>query len=158
MKSQYRRYKAMEKKEKNFDQTIYKNNYNKENYDRTTLMLPKGGKEKLKKKAASQGMSVNEYVINLINTYEDGSTDADERNERKHEGINIGENIKKARKEAGFTQKELADRLGVYQKDVSRWENGNRKVEAEALASICRALGVSADKLLELTGDETAGE
>jgi hypothetical protein len=28
----------------------------------------------------------------------------------------------------------------------------------DALASICRALGVSADKPLELTGDETAGE
>lgn len=37
--------------------------------------------------------------------------------------MNLGENIKKARKAAGVTQKELAERLQVYQKDISRWEN-----------------------------------
>ncbi len=36
----------------------------------------------------------------------------------------IGENIRKARKAAGVSQKELAERLQVYQKDISRWENG----------------------------------
>ena len=35
--------------------------------------------------------------------------------------MNLGENIKKARKAAGVTQKELAERLQVYQKDISRW-------------------------------------
>jgi transcriptional regulator with XRE-family HTH domain len=72
--------------------------------------------------------------------------------------MNIHENIKNARKAAGVTQKELAEKIGVYQKDISRWENGERTPGVDALASICRALGVSADKLLELTGDETAGE
>lgn len=38
----------------------------------------------------------------------------------------IGENIRKARKAAGVSQKELAERLQVYQKDISRWENGER--------------------------------
>ena len=37
--------------------------------------------------------------------------------------MNLGENIKTARKAAGVTQKELAERLQVYQKDISRWEN-----------------------------------
>ena len=37
--------------------------------------------------------------------------------------MNLGENIKKARKEAGVTQKELAERLQLYPKDISRWEN-----------------------------------
>ena len=38
----------------------------------------------------------------------------------------IGEIIRKARKAAGVSQKELAERLQVYQKDISRWENGER--------------------------------
>lgn len=71
--------------------------------------------------------------------------------ERKERGIMaIGENIKKARKAAGISQKELADRLQVYQKDISRWENGERAPSIEVFARICRELSVSADEILEL--------
>lgn len=63
--------------------------------------------------------------------------------------MNLGENIKKARKAAGVTQKQLAERMGVYQKDVSRWENGEHAPSIELLAGICKALKVSADTLLE---------
>lgn len=63
--------------------------------------------------------------------------------------MNIHENIKKARKAAGVTQKELAAKVGVYQKDISRWENGERTPSVEAVAGICIALNVSADTLLE---------
>lgn len=62
----------------------------------------------------------------------------------------IGENIKKARKAAGISQKELADRLQVYQKDISRWENGERAPSIEVFVRICRELSVSADEILEL--------
>ena len=40
--------------------------------------------------------------------------------------MNLGENIREARKAAGVTQKELAEYLDVYQKDISRWENGEQ--------------------------------
>lgn len=63
--------------------------------------------------------------------------------------MNIHENIRKARKAAGVTQTELAKKVGVYQKDISRWENGERTPGVEALADICIALKVSADTLLE---------
>lgn len=63
--------------------------------------------------------------------------------------MNIHENIKKARKTAGVTQKDLAEAIGVYQKDISRWENGERTPNVDALSSICRALKVSANILLE---------
>ena len=36
----------------------------------------------------------------------------------------IGKFIARMRKEKGLTQKELADRLGVNYRSVSRWENG----------------------------------
>ena len=62
----------------------------------------------------------------------------------------IGENIRKARKAAGVSQKELADRLQVYQKDISRWENGERTPTMEVFTKICRELNASADEILEL--------
>ncbi len=64
--------------------------------------------------------------------------------------MNLGENIKKARKAAGVTQKELAERLQVYQKDISRWETGVRTPSAEYIIQICKALDISADYLLGL--------
>lgn len=67
--------------------------------------------------------------------------------------MSINENIKKARKEAGITQKELAEVIGVHQKDISRWENGERTPSIEAFANICKALKASADTLLEIGKD-----
>lgn len=51
--------------------TSYKNRYNSEHYDRIYLMLPKGEKERLKILAASQGISLNEYIIRQIRSRED---------------------------------------------------------------------------------------
>ena len=64
--------------------------------------------------------------------------------------MNLGQNIKKARKAAGVTQKELVERLEVYQKDISRWENNELIPSAINLAKICRELHASADAMLEL--------
>ncbi|MBQ2063387.1 MAG: helix-turn-helix transcriptional regulator, partial [Firmicutes bacterium] len=36
----------------------------------------------------------------------------------------IGAFIRQTRKEAGLTQEQLAEKLGVSQKSVSRWETG----------------------------------
>lgn len=62
----------------------------------------------------------------------------------------IGENIRAARKAAGVSQKELAERLQVHQKDISRWENGAHVPTVEMLIKICRELNASADEILEL--------
>ena len=64
--------------------------------------------------------------------------------------MDTGQNIKKARKAAGVTQKELAERLQVWQKDISRWENNELTPSAVYLAKICRELNASADEILEL--------
>ncbi len=66
----------------------------------------------------------------------------------------IHENIKAARKAAGVTQKDLAQAIGVYQKDISRWERGERLPSLEMFAKLCRALDVSADTMLEIKKDE----
>lgn len=64
--------------------------------------------------------------------------------------MNLGENIKEARKAAGMTQKELAERLQVYQKDISRWELNELTPNTLTFAKICRELNASADEILEL--------
>lgn len=64
--------------------------------------------------------------------------------------MNLGQNLRAARRAAGITQKELAERLEVYQKDISRWENNELTPNALTFARICRALGASADAILEL--------
>lgn len=64
--------------------------------------------------------------------------------------MDLGTNLKKTRQSAGMTQKDLAEQLGVYPKDISRWENGERTPSAIALGKICRALHASADEILEL--------
>ena len=54
--------------------------------------------------------------------------------------MNLGENIREARKAAGVTQKELAEYLDVYQKDISRWENGEQIPNAITFAKSVRRL------------------
>lgn len=64
--------------------------------------------------------------------------------------MNLGANLRKARKAANIKQSELAERIGVYQKDISRWENDEMTPSAATLAKICAALNASADEILEL--------
>jgi transcriptional regulator with XRE-family HTH domain len=47
-----------------------------------------------------------------------------------------------ARKEAGVTQVELAERLGKPQQFVSKIERGDRRVDLVEFVAICRALRV----------------
>lgn len=62
--------------------------------------------------------------------------------------MNIGSVIKKYRKEAGYTQEEMANRLGVTTPAVNKWENGNSKPDIELLSPIARLLHISLDTLL----------
>ena len=62
--------------------------------------------------------------------------------------MNIGSVIKKYRKELGYTQEEMANRLGVTTPAVNKWENGNSNPDIELLAPIARLLHISLDTLL----------
>lgn len=52
------------------------------------------------------------------------------------------------RREKGWTQKELADRLGVTDKAVSRWETGKGLPDVSLLRPLGDTLGVSVNELL----------
>lgn len=50
-----------------FDQIKYQNEYNKQKYDRITIMAPKGKKEELQAAAKACGMkSVNEFILAAV--------------------------------------------------------------------------------------------
>ncbi len=62
--------------------------------------------------------------------------------------LNIGENIRKYRKQKDMTQEQLADRLGVSYQSVSRWENGATYPDLELLPSITEMFGITVDELM----------
>lgn len=72
--------------------------------------------------------------------------------------LNIGENIRKYRKQADLTQDQLADRLGVSYQSVSRWENGLTYPDMELLPSIAKIFNVSIDELLGMPEEKKEQE
>ena len=61
----------------------------------------------------------------------------------------FGEFLYELRKEKGLTQQELADKLNITNKAVSKWETGDAFPETAQLKPLARILGVSVDELLE---------
>ncbi len=59
-----------------------------------------------------------------------------------------GNFLQSLRKEAGLTQKELADRICVSDKTISKWENGNSMPDTGILSDLCRELNVSVNEFL----------
>ena len=68
----------------------------------------------------------------------------------------IGELIKKERKLKSWTQTELADKLCVSEKTVSKWENGNGVPDTDTLPKLCELFDISLVELLN--GERTAEE
>ena len=60
----------------------------------------------------------------------------------------IGKFIQEIRKEKGLTQKELAELIGVSDKTISKWENGNSSPDTSMLMSLNEALEVTVNELL----------
>lgn len=63
--------------------------------------------------------------------------------------VKIGAFIAQLRRERDWTQEELGERLGVTNKTVSRWENGNYMPSVEVLTLLGREFDVSLNELLE---------
>jgi XRE family transcriptional regulator, regulator of sulfur utilization len=60
----------------------------------------------------------------------------------------LGKNIKKARKKAGITQNELAEKVGVHASYISRIERGVVNPSYEVVESIAKALKVKSSDIL----------
>lgn len=72
--------------------------------------------------------------------------------------MEIGENIRKYRREKNLTQEEMAKRLGVTAPAVNKWENGNSCPDIALLAPIARLLDISLDTLLSFQSELTEEE
>ena len=69
----------------------------------------------------------------------------------------IGSFIAKCRKEKGYTQAGLAEKLGITDRAVSKWENGKSMPDASLMLPLCELLGINVNELLtgeHLTMDE----
>jgi transcriptional regulator with XRE-family HTH domain len=63
-------------------------------------------------------------------------------------GETVGERLARLRKERGFTQNELAEKIGIIQTIVSAIEKNTLKLSAEMAIRFALALEISADELL----------
>ncbi|MCR5753188.1 MAG: helix-turn-helix domain-containing protein [Acetatifactor sp.] len=62
--------------------------------------------------------------------------------------MSIGEFMQQLRKQKNLTQRELAERIGVSDKTISKWETGNSIPDTSMLMSLCSALDISVNELL----------
>lgn len=62
--------------------------------------------------------------------------------------IKIGMFIAERRKGKGYTQRQLADILGISDKTISKWERGNGFPEVSLLLPLCEELDISVNELL----------
>ncbi len=63
----------------------------------------------------------------------------------------FSERLKKARKEKGFLQRELAEMLGISRVGYGYWETGTREPNFKKLILLAKYLEVSTDYLLGVT-------
>ena len=61
----------------------------------------------------------------------------------------LGEQIKRCREKRGFTQEQLAEKIGVSIETISSIERGIKMPRLQNFVAIANQLGVSADELLQ---------
>lgn len=62
--------------------------------------------------------------------------------------IKIGEFIAHTRKEKNLTQVSLAEKLGITDRAVSKWERGKGMPDASIMLDLCEILGITVNELL----------
>lgn len=67
--------------------------------------------------------------------------------------LEIGMFIAKKRKERNLTQAQLAEKLGVSNKTISKWETGKCMPDYGIIQSLCKELEITVSELID--GEET---
>ena len=62
--------------------------------------------------------------------------------------VKTGQFIKACRKEKNLTQREVAEKLNISEKTVSKWETGNGLPEVGLMLPLCNLLEISMNELL----------
>ena len=66
----------------------------------------------------------------------------------------IGSYIARKRKEQNLTQEQLAEKLGVSNKTISKWENGKCMPDYSIIEQLCKELSVTLPELMD--GEDAA--
>ena len=72
--------------------------------------------------------------------------------------VKTGEFLKQLRKQHNMTQQMLADKLGVTNRSVSRWENGNTMCDLDILVELSKMYNVSISEILNGEKDKADDE
>jgi len=78
--------------------------------------------------------------------------------ERLFMNIEIANRLVTLRKENGFSQEELAARLGISRQAVSKWERAESSPDTDNLIALAKLYRVSLDALLESSAENIANE
>ena len=62
--------------------------------------------------------------------------------------VKIGKFIAECRKNKKFTQADLAEKLNITDRAVSKWETGNGMPDSSIMLELCNILGISVNELL----------
>lgn len=62
--------------------------------------------------------------------------------------VQFGNNIKKARIKAGFTQQQVADKAGMHVNYYARIERGEENPSYDTLEKIMKALGIKSKEVM----------
>ena len=63
--------------------------------------------------------------------------------------IQIGKFIAAYRKEKGMTQAQLAEKMGVSDRAVSKWGTGKNMPDCAIMLDLCSELGITVNDLLD---------
>ena len=72
--------------------------------------------------------------------------------------MNFAEHLMSLRKQRGWSQEELGNRIGVTRQTVSKWEMGQSTPELEKLVELSRLFGMSIDRLVGMEYGEVRGD
>ena len=62
--------------------------------------------------------------------------------------VKIGKFIAERRRESGLTQAQLAEKLAITDRAVSKWERGKALPDASIMLKLCEILGITVNDLL----------
>ena len=62
--------------------------------------------------------------------------------------IKIGKFIAECRKKQNLTQSQLAEKLGITDRAISKWENGRAMPDSSLMLDLCSILNISVNDLL----------
>lgn len=63
--------------------------------------------------------------------------------------IRLSSLLRQIRLDSGLTQLQLAEKIGVTQSYVSKYENGEQRLDLIELEAVCKATGISLIRFVE---------